>query len=220
MKKLLYISVNTKPEHLSTSKTVARKFIESYMAENPDFEVEELDLYKDYIPELNYKMFKTRAETVTGAEYDALSSEDKKGVDRINELCDQFLSADTYVIAAPMWSISFPARLKSYVDCVIINNKTIKVEPENVEGLLGDKERQMIYIQSSGGVYPKIMDWKLNHGVNYFHDSFKFLGVEKFEKILVEGVDMPSVGKEKAMEKAYEDIDKVIDKLSKKPLFT
>lgn len=31
MKKLLYISVNSKPENLSASKTVARKFINKFL---------------------------------------------------------------------------------------------------------------------------------------------------------------------------------------------
>ncbi|MFD3157070.1 FMN-dependent NADH-azoreductase [Haloimpatiens sp. FM7330] len=218
MKKLLYIPVNSKPEHLSTSRTVGRTFVNRFIAENPEYTLEELDLYNEDIPELHYKLFKSRAELVTGAEYDALSQEDKNAVDRINALCDQFISADTYVIAAPMWSVSFPARLKRYVDCVIQTDKVIKISSEKVEGLLDDKERNMIYIQSSGGIYPKILGSKFNHGVDYFHDIFKFLGVKRFEKILVEGVDMESVGRDESIKIAYEDIDKVIKKLSKEPI--
>ena len=48
-KKLLYISVNSKPEELSSSKTVARTFINSFLERYSDFEVEELDLYKEQI---------------------------------------------------------------------------------------------------------------------------------------------------------------------------
>ena len=44
MKKLLYISVNSKPEDLSASKTVARKFINRFLEKNKDFQVEEIDL--------------------------------------------------------------------------------------------------------------------------------------------------------------------------------
>ena len=44
-KKLLYITVNSKPEKLSSSKTVARLFIQKFIDKNPDFEVEEVDLY-------------------------------------------------------------------------------------------------------------------------------------------------------------------------------
>ena len=51
-KKLLYISVNSKPEELSSSKTVARKFINTFLERYSDFKVEELDLYKEHIPRL------------------------------------------------------------------------------------------------------------------------------------------------------------------------
>jgi FMN-dependent NADH-azoreductase len=218
LKKLLYIPVNSKPEAASVSKTVGREFVKRFLANDPEYRMEELDLYKEEIPEVNYKLFTGRAETVSGAAYNALSEQDKKAVNRINALCNQFLSADTYVIAAPMWSVSYPAILKQYLDCIILNNKVIKVSPEGAKGLLDDKERHMVYIQSSGGVYPKIFNGKFNHGVDYFHDIFKFLGVSKFEKILVQGVDMPSIGKEEAIKMAYEDIDDVVRKLSKEVL--
>ncbi|MFL0248932.1 FMN-dependent NADH-azoreductase [Clostridium neuense] len=214
MKKLLYIPVNTKPEEMSTSKFVGRQFIKSFIKKYPEYEVEELDICNEYIPELNHRYFKGRGDIVSGSDYEALSEEDKKAVDRINELCNQFISADVYVIAAPMWSSLFPPRLKMYIDCVIQNNKAIKVTPEEVRGLLDDKERKMLYIQSSGGTYPRIFSWKIDHGANYLHDIFKFVGIDKFEKLLVEGVDMPSVGKHEALEKAFKEIDNLVDKMA------
>lgn len=218
MKKLLYIIANSKPEAISTSRIVSRDFINKFIKANPDYAVEELDLYNEYIPEANYKFFTGRAETVSGEQYNSLSENDKKAVDRINALCNQFLSADTYVIAAPMWSVSYPSILKKYIDCIILNNKVIQVSPDEVVGLLDGKERNMIYVQSSGGIYPKIFDGKFNHGIDYFHDIFKFLGIKKFEKILAEGVDMPSVGKDEAIRLAKEDVDHVVKKLSKDAL--
>lgn len=216
MKKLLYITVNSKPEEQSVSRTVGREFVKKFLKENPGYMVEELDLYNASIPELNHKIYQGRAQLTSGAEYEGLSAQNKKAVDDINKLCDQFLSADTYVIAAPMWSISFPSRLKRYIDCIVINDKVIKVSQEEVKGLLDDKERNMVYIQSSGGVYPKILSSQFNHGINYCKDIFKFLGIQKFEKILVEGVDMQDVGREEAIKNSYKDIDKVINKLSNK----
>jgi FMN-dependent NADH-azoreductase len=215
LKKLLYIPVNSKPENESTSKTIGREFVNRFLDKNPDYSLEELDLYYEDIPEINHKLFTSRAEPVSGEEYNKLSDQDKKAVDRINFLCDQFLRADTYVIAAPMWSISYPSRLKRYVDCIILNNKTIKISENDVEGLLADKERDMVYIQTSGGVYPMFFAGKFNHGVDYFHDIFKFLGIHKFEKILVEGVDKDSVDKEDVMKEAFLAIERVCEKLSK-----
>ena len=217
MKKLLYITASSKPENLSTSKTVGRDFVNKFIEKNKDFTVEELDLCTSYIPDMTYKIFQNRAEVVTGDAYNALGEEDKKAVDRINDLCNQFISADFYVIAAPMWGVSFPSIVKKYVDCIMMNGKLISITPDEVNGLLNDKKRDMVYIQSSGGVYPKIFSSKFNHGVAYFHDIFKFLGIDKFEKILVEGVDTPSVGKDEAVSKATEDVNSVVNKLTKEP---
>jgi len=219
MKKLLYISANSKPEAISTSKTLGREFVNRFLEKNPEYGLEELNLYSEYIPEVNHRIFTRRAEPASGAEYEHLSREERKAVDKINQLCDQFLRADVYVIAAPMWSISFPSILKRYVDCVVIKDKTIKISQEEVTGLLEDKDRKMVYIQSSGGVYPKLLNWNINHGIDYFHDLFKFLGVDKFEKILVQGTDDEEVGIDMAKEKAYREIDDVIEKFSREPLF-
>ena len=52
MKKLLYITVNSKPEELSASKTVGRELVNKFLNNNTDFELEELDLYKCHIPRL------------------------------------------------------------------------------------------------------------------------------------------------------------------------
>lgn len=60
MKKLLYISVNSKPENISTSKTVGREFVNRYLEKNSDFELIEVDLYNEDIPEVNHRYFKRR----------------------------------------------------------------------------------------------------------------------------------------------------------------
>jgi len=60
MKKLLYITVNSKPENLSSSKTVGRAFVNRFIERFPEFTVEELDLYKEHIPRLEYQYFESR----------------------------------------------------------------------------------------------------------------------------------------------------------------
>ncbi|PRR84673.1 FMN-dependent NADH-azoreductase [Clostridium luticellarii] len=216
MKKLLYITANTKPEDASASKTAGRRFINNFISKNQNnYAVEELDLYNENIPEINHRIFIGRGQLVSGDIYNSLSEEDKKKVDRINALCDQFLSADTYVIAAPMWSLSCPSRLKSYLDCIMVNDKIIKISGEDAVGLLDDKIRNMVYIQSCGEIYPKIFSSKFNHAINYFRDVFKFLGINKFESILIEGTDTSSIGTDKALENCQKDIENVVTKFSK-----
>ena len=214
MKKLLYVTASPKPETESTSKQAGRSFVGRFITDNPDYTLEELDLPTAYIPEPLHNYFEGRVELVSGPEFDILSEDDKKAVNRMNELCTQFQSADAYVIASPMWSLSFPAKLKQYLDCIMINNRLIQLSDQGIKGLLCDKPRKMVYIQSSGGIYPKILYSQLNYGVKYFHDIFKYLGIKEFHKILIQGTDMSNVGKEKALAQASEDFECVLKKMS------
>ncbi|HIE0299456.1 TPA: NAD(P)H-dependent oxidoreductase, partial [Clostridioides difficile] len=85
-KKLLYINVNSKPEDLSSSKTVARKFINKFMEKNKDFEVEEIDLYKEHIPRLEYQYFEKRNSIVSEENAKNLDDKDRKELTKIRNL--------------------------------------------------------------------------------------------------------------------------------------
>ena len=212
-KKLLYISVNSKPENLSSSKMVARKFINKFLERNGDFKVEEVDLYKEQIPRLEYQYFKDRNCVISEEEAKKLPEKDQKEIRKIRDLCDQFISAQMYVIAAPMWSLSFPAPLKEYIDCIMQDQKTIKFEGKKIEPLLNDKPRTMVYIQSSGGNVPWMLRPILNKGLNYVEDIIKFMGIKKFEELLVDGTGFTEEEKQEAINKASEKIDDIIDSM-------
>ncbi|TCT14884.1 FMN-dependent NADH-azoreductase [Natranaerovirga pectinivora] len=205
MKKLLYITCNTKPEILSTSKSIGREFVASFLENNKDVEVNEFDLNDISLPKLHYKYFKERNSLVDTESYNALSLEERANVDRIIELSKEFKDADIYVLAVPMWSLMFPAPLKEYLDCIIQKDILIKIGPEKVEGLLDDKERTMVYIQSSGGSIPWLLERKINHGGTYIKDIFKFLGIKHFNEILVDNIGFTKEEHDKAVEKGKKE---------------
>ena len=213
MKKLLYISVNSKPEDLSASKTVARKFINKFLEKNKDFQLEEIDLYKEHIPRLEYQYFEKRNCIVNENDAKKLSDKEQREVQKIRELCDQFISANVYVVAAPMWSLSFPPQLKEYFDCVIQDKKTIKFENKKPKGTLNNVYRSMVYIQSSGGKVPLYLKPILNKGLNYIKYIAKYLGIKKFKSILVDNTGTTEKEREDAIDKATKEIDKVIKSL-------
>lgn len=210
MKKLLYISVNSKPEELSASKTVARAFINEFVNRYPEFEVKELDLYKEHIPRLEYKYFEKRSCLVSEEAFNKLSKEDQEEVHKIVKLCDEFKEADVYVIAAPMWSLSFPAPLKEYLDCVIQDGKTIQISEDKINGLLDDKVRGMVYIQSSGAHIPWGLGMILNKGIHYVESTVKAMGIKRFKELLVDGTGTTEEEKQEAIDRALERIDDAI----------
>jgi len=211
MKKLLYITVNSKPEELSASKTVGRALTNRFLEKYADFELEELDLYKCHIPRLEYQYFEKRNCMLKEDDFNKLNEKEKEEVHKMVKLADQFKEADLYVIAAPMWSLSFPSPLKEYIDCIVMEGKTIHMENDTVEGLLTDKQRGMIYIQSSGGTIPWFLRMVMNKGLNYVHDIMKFIGIKRFEELLVDGTGSTEEEKAKAVQEAMGKIDNVIE---------
>ena len=210
-KKLLYISVNSKPEELSSSKTVARVFIKKFLEKHKDFKVEEVDLYKEHIPRLEYQYFQERNCVISEEAAKKLPEKDQKEIQKIRELCDQFISAQMYVIASPMWSISFPAPLKEYIDCIVQTNKTISFENgKKPKGLLEDENRALVYIQSSGGNIPWILDPIMDKGENYIASIMKLLGIKNVQELKVDGTGTTEEERQEAIKKAEDKIEDIL----------
>lgn len=209
--KLLYIKCNPKPENRSACLRVGRELVNRYARRYPDNFIEELDLYQSDIPEADSVVFNGRSGIVSGSNYDALSDEHKAKADRIHALCTQFLSADDYIIAAPMWSLTFPPRLKAYIDCVVLNGRTIKITPQKVEGLMHEPKRRAVFVQSCGGNYGNIVSSRFNYGALYLKNLFFFLGMDDFVRLPVDGTGMPDIGVEYAVTKATGRIDEMLD---------
>lgn len=213
MKKLLYIIANSKSEEQSSSRTVSRRLVNTILEKISDVKTEEVNLYEEHIPQLKGCYFEGRSAIVSSEARSKLSEQEQKKVARIERLCDQFREADIYVLAAPMWSLSFPAPVKEYIDCVIQSGKTIAFENNKPYGLLNDKPRTFIYVQSSGGSIPWILKPALSKGLNYVHDIMKFIGISSFNELLVDGTGTTEEERVDAIRKAIDKIPQFVERL-------
>ena len=212
MKKLLYVSVNSKPEPLSASKTVGRAVVDCFKATH-NVSVEELDLYEGHIPRLKYQYFESRNCLVNEECRQTLSKAEQKEVAHIVKLCDQFIAADIIVFAVPMWSLLFPAPLKEYLDCIIQVDKTITFADKRPKGLLDDKARSVIYVQSSGADITFLNDLIINKGSHYVKEMMTFMGISTFEELLVDQTGTTEGEKQKAIDAAVEKIEALVVKI-------
>ena len=213
MKKLLYIIANAKTEEQSSSRTVSRRLVNAILEKVPDVQLEELNLYEEHIPQLKGCYFESRSAIVSTEARSKLSPEEQQEVNRVEELCNQFKAADIYVLAAPMWSLSFPAPVKEYIDCVIQSGKTITFENNKPHGLMDDKPRVFIYVQSSGANIPWILKPAISKGLNYVHDIMKFIGINTFDELLVDGTGATEDERQAAIKASTEKIPHLVEKL-------
>lgn len=211
MGKLLYIIANSKPEEISSSRIVSRELVNHILEKHPDLTLEELDLYQEYIPRPKYKYFSSRSTLASGEELLKLTAQEQKDIQQMIMLCKQFVDATVYVVASPMWSLSFPAVLKDYIDCVMQADRTITFQNNKPEGILNDRPRTFIYVQSSGANIPWILKPVMDKGLNYVEDIIKFTGISKFEELLVDGTGTTDEEKGEAIEKAKNKIDSIVE---------
>ena len=145
MSKVLYIKANIKQEGESRTFKVSDSFVEEYKKNNPNDEVVVLDLYKENIDFL-------RPEDL-GVIFGPKNEESKNNPKL--KYAYQFAEADKYIIAAPMWNLSFPAILKAYIDYVSVTGITFKYTAEGPVGLLNNKKAIHIVASVSTSVIPK-----------------------------------------------------------------
>lgn len=187
MAKVLYLSANPKDEQNSLSLSVARHFITEYKANNPDDKVQEINLYTDEFQVVDKDVVNGWEKLWAGQPSEALSGVEKEKVSKVDAVVDNFISADKYIIANPLWNLSIPPMLKAYIDSIVIAGKTFKFTEYGPVGIL--KNKKLLHIQASGGIYVS-KNSPVDHSNKYIKDIFGFIGVDQFEAIMIEGVHM------------------------------
>lgn len=205
--KILYISCNPNPEETSACRQVGRMLLDSWVKQNPGCVVEELDLYSDDIPELDNNLITRQASLIDRELANKLPKAKKDKYNRITDLCLQFMGADRIIIAAPMWSLGFPSKLKTWLDDIILNGKTILIINDHVKGLLGGLDKKIVFVQSSGGCYAKLTRSRLNYANIYLKHIFKTMGINEYYLLPIEGT---SGGKKQAIKSAMGEIPMVL----------
>ncbi|WP_276356945.1 FMN-dependent NADH-azoreductase [Cohnella caldifontis] len=184
MSTLLCIKAHPLDESASVSVAAAQTFLAAYREANPDDEVVVLDLYEEDIPLLDRDVFRAWKKLQSG-DSDSLSPEERRKVERLQQLSDQFVAADKYVFVTPMWNFSYPPLMKAYIDAVAVAGKTFKYTAQGPVGLLGGK--QALHIQSRGGVYSEGPSAAMEAGHAHLENVMRFFGIPELTGLFIEG---------------------------------
>ena len=190
MSKVLYVKANIKNEGESRTFKVSDSFVEEYKKNNPEDEIITLDLYKENIDFL-------RADDL-GKLFGPKDEESKNN--SILKYAYQFADADKYIIAAPMWNLSFPAILKAYIDYVSVSGITFKYTAEGPVGLLNNKKA--VHIVSRGGGYDNS---PYEMGDRYLRTILGFFGIKDIETIAIDNLDVMGVNVKEKVEEGIEN---------------
>jgi FMN-dependent NADH-azoreductase len=110
-----------------------------------------------------------------------------------NEVVQEFLHADTYIIGVPMYNLSISAGLKSWIDLIVRSGLTFhRIAAGNYKGLLEGKGKK-VYLMVSTGDTP--VESEYDGASSYLKNTFGFMGVTDITVIGASGTNDPETGK-------------------------
>ncbi|AIK40359.1 FMN-dependent NADH-azoreductase 4 [Bacillus pseudomycoides] len=182
MTTVLFVKANNRPAEQAVSVKLYEAFLASYKESHPNDTVVELDLYKEELPYVGVDMINGTFKSGRGVD---LTAEEAKAVAVADKYLDQFLAADKVVFAFPLWNLTIPAVLHTYIDYLNRTGKTFKYTPEGPVGLIGDKK--VALLNASGGVYSKGPKAEMEMAIKYVVSMMGFFGAKDIEKVVIEG---------------------------------
>ena len=185
MEQILFI--NACPREGSRTLELAR-----YLLDKTDGSVEELTIFEENLLPLNGKTLALRDKMTANQNFDH----------PIFKYAKQFATADTIVLAAPFWDLSFPSAVKIWLEYVMAKEITFRYTEEGFPfGLC--KAKKLFYISTAGGpVLPSHM------GFSYVDALAKsYFGIPETVLFSAENLDVVGADTAAILSKAKEEID-------------
>ena len=142
---------------------------------NLNDEVREIKIFEENFPSTTEDFLKWRDERIAAGDYS----------DPYFDLAKGFASADTIVMAAPYWDLSFPATLKQYIEHINVLGITFIYTPEGIpQGLC--RANKLYYVMTAGGNFvPE------EFGFGYIKTlAESFYGIKEVELVKEVGLDI------------------------------
>lgn len=191
--KVLFINACLRGEKSRTLR-LCRKYIETLKALKQDVEVEEIDLETYDLEVQSGKYIERREEFLKNLDFsDSMFDEAKK-----------FIGADHIVIGAPYWDLSFPAKLKVYLERCSVDKLTF-IYDENGVPHGQCRAEALTYITTAGGF---IGD--MNFGFDYVKGLCSFLfGIKEFHFAGADGIDIIGISQEERLKEAEAQLEEI-----------
>ncbi|AKG74685.1 FMN-dependent NADH-azoreductase [Salinicoccus halodurans] len=181
MTNVLVVKANNRPDGVST------KMYEAYMEtlkQSDNLNVEVYDTFEEDMPYIGQELFSAFGKLQNE---EALNEEEQRLMNAKQKAMDAFEKADVLVFAFPLWNLTIPARLQTFIDYVYAAGFTFKYNADgSMAQLMTDKK--VVLLNARGGVYsvPEAqgMDMSMNYMKNVFGGVF---GMEITDEIIIEG---------------------------------
>ena len=181
---ILYVNACVREE--SRTKRLADHLIQKL-----EGEVKEISLAKICFPNVDEGFLRRRDCFIQKNDYS----------DEMFDLAKDFAMADTIVIAAPFWDLSFPAALKQYFEQVNVLGLTFVYSEAGIpQGLC--KAKKLYYVMTAGGGFSESYCYGYVKAL-----ALGFYGIQDTVLFKAEGLDIAGADVESTIREAERQID-------------
>lgn len=203
MSHILHLDASARAER-SISRTLSYEFLTAWKDAHSDDTLTYRDLGHQSIPHVT--------EAWIAAAYSSPADQTPELQEAIrlsDELIDELLAADRYVVGLPMYKFSVPSVFKAYLDQIVRVGRTFTVDSSGYTGLV--KDRKMLVITAQGGSYrPGTPTEAYNFHEPYLRTIFGLIGITDISFIYADGLAMGDAAREKSVAQARVEIGSAI----------
>lgn len=181
MTNVLVVKANNRPDGVST------KMYETFMAEVANVQglnVTTFDVFEENMPYFGQELFNAFGKAQAGEELSAIES---ASIAAFNKSREVLTAADVVVFAFPLWNLTIPAALQSFIDYTYGAGYTFKYDENgNAVQLMTDKK--YIVLNARGGLYSTPEAAPMEMSANYINAvAGGVYGMEKIGEVIIEG---------------------------------
>lgn len=203
MANLMYIQSSPRKDR-SKSNQIADAFLRAYKKKHPDDKIIRVNLFEKNLPQFDGFTIDAKYNIMHGKKH---SPEETDAWKYVEDIIEEFKSADKYLFSVPMWNFGIPYRLKQYIDIITQPTYTFGVDPEKgYIGLVTGKPAMVVY--SRGGNYSEEeIEKQVDHQKSYLNLLLGFIGITDIKSVtvqptLAEGPETAAAKVEQAVKQA------------------
>ncbi|WP_107943352.1 FMN-dependent NADH-azoreductase [Metasolibacillus sp. FSL H7-0170] len=199
MTNVLVIKANNRPDGVSTQMYEA--FIEEAKAQGIEFST--FDVFEENLAYFGQELFNAFGKAQAGEE---LNEKEAASLASFNKSREALTAADVVVFAFPLWNLTIPAALQSFIDYTYGAGYSFKYDENgNLVSLMTDKK--YIILSARGGIYSTPEAAGSEMAVNYINNVIGGVyGMQKVDEVVIEG---HNANPAKAQEIIAEGLEKV-----------
>ncbi|WP_438351724.1 FMN-dependent NADH-azoreductase [Paenibacillus sp. FA6] len=180
--KVLIVKANNRP----ASEAISSKMYETFKAEleGKDVNVTTYDVFEEDTPYFGQELFNAFGKVQNGGE---LTDVESRLLAAKQKAMDVISAADVIVFAFPLWNLTIPAKLQTFIDYVYAAGFAFKYDASgNMIQLMTDKKA--IFLSARGGFYSTPEAAPMEMAVNYMRNVFGgVFGMQIIDEVIIEG---------------------------------